>query len=359
MKWIAAIIIAGTLAAQTPAPPPGPAAAVMSTREVEALATKIIQAMESTALATPGLVKASEPVQQNAQTTYAAMRKTPQNPGLIYQFMTEARAYLAVSESFPRSYPFPEVADKQYGDIREGIQRLQRHFQAILDAQTQAAAAREADRNNLKRYSDANSKLPAPGKAPRVIFMGDSITDFWRLNEYFGPRDFINRGISGQTTDQMLMRFRPDVVELKPKVVVILGGTNDISRGVPVKVIEDNIAMMADIAIANKIEVVLSSILPTSDYHKNVKASYEMTKTRPLETIKEINRWIKTFADRKHLIYLDYYTAMADETGQLKADLADDGLHPNAAGYRVMSPLVQESIGRAISATAAPATAVK
>lgn len=354
MKWIAAIVMAGALSAQTPAPT-GAAAAVMSTKDVEALSTRIIQLMESTALATPGLVKAAEPVQQNAQKTYAEMRKTPQNPGLIYQFLTEAQAYLAVSAAFPRNYPFPEVADKQYGEIREGIQRLQRHFQAILDAQTQVAAAREADRHNLKRYKEANSKLPPPGKAPRVVFMGDSITDFWRLNEYFGARDFINRGISGQVTEQMLMRFKQDVLDLRPKVVVLLAGTNDISRGVPVKVIEDNISMMADMATANKIEVVLASILPVSDYHKDVKASYEMTKTRPLETINEINRWIKGYCDRKHYIYLDYFAAMVDSAGQLKAELADDGLHPNATGYRIMSPLAQESVGRAIAAANAAA----
>jgi lysophospholipase L1-like esterase len=323
-------------------------------KEAEQLAARMLQLMESTAVAVPGLIRASEPLKQNAEMTFTAMQRTPQNAALTYQFMNQIRAYLALADSFPRPEPFPAAADQQYAELREGLQRMQRHFEGILQQQNQVGQRRDSDPNNLKRYAEADSKIPPPTKLPRVVFLGDSITDAWRLNEYFTGRDFINRGIGGQATIQMLARFRQDVVSLNPKVVVVLGGTNDLAAGVSVNQIEDNLTMIGDLAKAHGIKPVFASILPVSDYHKDADPRSEMTMNRPTAAIQSINSWLKSYCQSQGFVYMDYYSAMVDSAGQLQADLSDDGLNPNAKGYRVMSPIALEAIGRVLSVQAGP-----
>jgi acyl-CoA thioesterase-1 len=317
--------------------------------EAEQLATRMLQLMESTAVAVPGLIRASEPLKQNAETTFTAMQRTPQNAALIYQFMNQIRAYLALSDSIGRPDPFPAAADQQYAELREGLQHMQQHFEAILRQNNRVEQRHDTDPNNLKRYAEADSKLPPPTKLPRVVFLGDSITDGWRLNEYFTGRDFINRGIGGQTTLQMLARFRQDVVSLNPKVVVILGGTNDIAAGVSASQIEDNLTMVGDLAKAHGIRPVFASILPVSDYHKDADPRSEMTTNHPAAAIQSINSWIRSYCQSQGFVYMDYYSATVDSAGQLQVDLSDDGLNPNGKGYRVMSPVAIEAIGRALS----------
>jgi lysophospholipase L1-like esterase len=206
---------------------------------------------------------------------------------------------------------------------------------------------------NLARYRWANSQLAPPAKdEDRVVFMGDSITDGWKLGDYFPGKPYINRGISGQTTSQMLLRFRPDVVDLKPKVVVILAGTNDLSGNtgpISIEGIEGNMASMVDLALAHGIRVVFASILPVSDYNKNAQGNPIIrTAARPPEQILQLNGWIRKLCDERGLTYLDYFAAMADEKGFLKADIANDGLHPNAQGYEVMKPLAEKAIAAAL-----------
>src|SRR5437870_8232937 len=197
---------------------------------------------------------------------------------------------------------------------------------------------------NLARYREANTKVAAPAKdEQRVVFMGDSITDGWKLAEYFAGKPYINRGISGQTTPQMLLRFRPDVIALKPKAVVILAGTNDLAGNtgpMTLEAIEGNLASMAELAHAHGINVVLASVMPVSDYGKTRDGKpANQTTRRPPEQIKALNEWIKKYAAENKLTYLDYYSALVDEKGFLKAELSNDGLHPNAKGYEVMAPL--------------------
>jgi len=204
-----------------------------------------------------------------------------------------------------------------------------------------------------KRYHDANSKIQPPSKKEtRVVFIGDSITDGWNLEQYFPGKSYINRGISGQTTPQMLLRFRTDVIDLKPRVVVILAGTNDIAGNTGAMTLEDtahHLTSIIELAQANKIKVVLSSVLPVNDRVKNKEGVLLVqTKTRPNEKITAMNDWLKKYAAEKDLVYLDYYTAAADEKGTLKDGLSYDGLHPNADGYRVMQPLAEAAIGRAL-----------
>lgn len=213
--------------------------------------------------------------------------------------------------------------------------------------------SRYNDFANFARYADANKQLPAPAKDEnRVVFMGDSITDGWKLAEYFPNQPFVNRGIGGQTTPQMLLRFRADVIDLKPKAVVILAGTNDIAANtgaMSLEQIENNYASMAELARAHDIKVVFASILPVSDYNKN-KAGEIIVRTvqRQPAQILELNRWLKNYTAQNNLVYLDYFSATVDDKGFLKAELANDGLHPNAKGYEIMKPLAEEAVKTAL-----------
>jgi lysophospholipase L1-like esterase len=202
---------------------------------------------------------------------------------------------------------------------------------------------------NLARYREANSTVTRAD----AVFMGDSITDFWqqpRFGGFFPSKNYVDRGISAQTTPQMLVRFRPDVIALKPRVVVILAGTNDIAGNTGPMTNEDiqnNLASMAELAKANNIKVVLSSITPVSAYHVTANAPPQTTR-RPVERIKAINDWMKSYAAANKHAYLDYYSAMIDSTGMLKAELSEDDLHPNAAGYKVMAPLAEAAIAQVL-----------
>jgi lysophospholipase L1-like esterase len=201
----------------------------------------------------------------------------------------------------------------------------------------------------LARYHGDNSNLAAPAAGEnRVVFMGDSITDAWgrQYGKFFPGQPYVNRGISGQTTPQMLIRFRPDVIALKPKVVVFLAGTNDIAGNtgpMTLEAIEDNLVSMGELATVNNIRVVLASVLPVCDYIKPQMAR------RPPEKIVALNAWIKDYASRKGFVYLDYYSAMIDDKQLFKEELTYDGLHPNDAGYEVMGPLAEKAIAAALA----------
>jgi lysophospholipase L1-like esterase len=206
------------------------------------------------------------------------------------------------------------------------------------------------DFGELSRYREANAALAAPkANENRVIFLGDSITDYWKLVDYFPGKPYINRGIDGQTTSQMLVRFRQDVINLHPKLLVVLAGTNDVA-GVTGRArnedIEANYATMAELARLNGIRVVFASLLPVNNTSsEDAKESFAL---RPGERLMAINRWLKDYCGTNGLVYLDYYSALVDEKGMLKKELSDDGLHPNAAGYKRMTPLANEAIAKAL-----------
>ena len=207
---------------------------------------------------------------------------------------------------------------------------------------------RLADWPELQRYRDANAQLPAavPGQ-PRVVFFGDSITEGWGREGsagFFPGKGWLNRGISGQTTAQMLVRFPQDVLALEPQVVVILAGTNDIAGNTGPStqaMIEDNLQAMVDLARAHGIAVVLASVLPVSDYPW-------LPGTAPAPRVRALNTALKRYADAQQLVYLDYYTPMANAAGGLDPQLADDGVHPTAKGYAVMAPLAEAAVKRAL-----------
>jgi lysophospholipase L1-like esterase len=230
----------------------------------------------------------------------------------------------------------PAPADK-YAELTKTLDQLARAQKTLNDWP------------NLARYHGDNANLapPAAGES-RVVFMGDSITDGWGRprGTFFPGKPYVNRGISGQTTPQMLIRFRPDVLALKPKAVVILAGTNDIAGNtgpMTLDAIEDNLMSMAELANANNIRVVIASVMPVCDYIR------PQTERRPPERIIALNAWIKDYTAKNGFVYLDYYSAMLDDKQMLRKELTYDGLHPNEAGYEVMGPLAEKAIAAALA----------
>lgn len=348
------LLAAPALDSQTQAAPPAaqttaPSNALLSNNDALALLRRISQLMESTMLATPGMTRAAAPLLENVKQALGNIDSTSsQNAGQVYNLLANIRAYLALSDALPKQYPFAETARKQIAELRDSVDRMDSDFAALLDYRDEQL--RGADRDNLKRYADENARLGQPSaNAARVVFLGDSITDGWRLQEYFSGRDFVNRGISGQITGEMLGRMVADVIDLKPAAVLVLAGTNDIARGVPAGTIKNNLMMIAGLAEFHHIRPAFASILPVSDYHKNVSPRFEMTRRRPPATILALNRWLQQFCAQRGYVYVDYFASMVDSAGYLQADLADDGLHPNSKGYRVMAPIALNAIDRAVS----------
>lgn len=198
---------------------------------------------------------------------------------------------------------------------------------------------RMTDWAQLHRYHQANRELKE--EVDRVIFFGDSITDFWDLPAYFPNQPYVNRGISGQTTPQMLVRFRPDAIALHPKIVILLAGTNDIAGNtgrMTIEQIQDNLMSIVELAKYHQVRMILSSILPVSEL---------ASVTRSRQKIQSLNAWIEQYCAENDCIYLDYYSQMVDDRGFLQSHLSDDGLHPNEAGYKIMTPLAEAAIQKA------------
>ena len=203
-----------------------------------------------------------------------------------------------------------------------------------------------SDYGQLGRYREADAALtpPAPNEN-RVVFFGDSIADIWKLDDSFPGKHYVNRGIGGQATSQMLVRFRQDVIDLQPKILVILAGTNDVAGNTgPIsnKDIEANLASMADLAKVHGIRVIFSSILPVNNYTPEAQEFFASAPAG--EKFGALNDWLKGYCEKNGLIYLDYFSAMVDDKGLLKRDLAKDGLHPDQAGFAVMSPMAEKAI---------------
>ena len=222
----------------------------------------------------------------------------------------------------------------------------------VIPPPLRQAASLINDFGNTHRYAAENTAVKAPAAGEkRVVFMGDSITDNLHNAQRFGPffpgKPYLNRGIGGQVTGQMLLRFYPDVIALKPQAVIIFGGTNDIGGNigpVPLEAIEDNLAAMSDMARANGIKVIMASVMPVCD----MPGKPQMTPGRPPESIVALNRWIKEYAGSHGLVFLDYYSATVDSKGMLRQELTEDGLHPTMKGYEIMNPLAERAIEQAV-----------
>jgi len=251
----------------------------------------------------------------------------------MFSLILSLTACLFAQQSAPAQPPIPSTGFAGLDQYRA------RRIAVFLD-----------DFGQLDRYRDANAalKAPAPGEN-RVVFFGDSITDIWHLNEYFPGKPYINRGIGGQTTSQMLIRFRQDVIDLHPKAVLILAGTNDIAGNTgPMRLedIEADYTSLGELARAHGIKVIYASVLPVHNYTEKSKDFFAQ---RSPQKILELNRWLQGYCSSstdgtKNCSYLDYFSAMVDDKGLMKKDLADDGLHPNAGGFKLMAPLAEAAI---------------
>ncbi|MFZ0959675.1 MAG: SGNH/GDSL hydrolase family protein [Terriglobia bacterium] len=203
------------------------------------------------------------------------------------------------------------------------------------------------DWNQLGRYHQDNLRLEkAPPVAGRVVFLGDSITDGWDLAKYFPGKPYVNRGISGQTTMQMVVRMHPDVIHLSPAAFILLAGTNDISRNTgpeTLEMVEDNFRAMSELAESHHIKIILCLLTPVSDYTKR-----KQTDSRPPADIVSLNHWIESYAPDVHAKVADYYTALVDDKGMLREGYSDDGLHPNAKGYELLAPVAEAAIELAL-----------
>ncbi len=335
-----------------PAQGPGEASTnpLLAPAAVNQLCGRLGELMEAGGVAVPDLLRAAAPVIENTRQDCIQLRLLPGRGRTTYSLLMNLRSYLALADSVPKPFPFSEAAQKQLTELRDDATRLDAHFRALIENRDRQLAS--PDPANLARYADANRKLgPAVAGKARVVFFGDSITDFWRLNEYFPDSGYVNRGIAGQTSGQLLQRMKDDVIDLHPEAVLIMIGTNDLARETPVTAIEGNYQVMADLAAAYKIKVIFAAVTPVSDYHKDQEPSYERTLQRPPVLIKALNEWLQRFCSQRGYVYVDYFTATVDAAGQFQAELSDDGLHPNAKGYRVMAPLA----GAAIDKTLAPA----
>lgn len=313
----------------------------------------MVELMEAEGVAISDLQRASAPVIEATRQNCLQLQIEPGRAAHTFALLSNVRAYLTLADALPKPFPFPEAAERQFTELRDDFMRLDSHFRALTVAED--ARLVNPDPANLARYAEANRLLAAPHPdKPRVVFFGDSITDFWRLNEYFPDSDYVNRGISGQTTGEMLQRFQADVVSLHPEAVLILAGTNDLARGISVGAIENNYLAMATLAQAGKIKVIFASVTPVSDYHKDQNPAYERTPGRPPASILDLNTWLRALCTSQGFQYVDYFSALVDGEGRVKADFADDGLHPNAMGYRAMGPLALAAIDKVVKPPAAP-----
>lgn len=221
------------------------------------------------------------------------------------------------------------------------------HGNCCLPASAQTLADALQDWNQLGRYHADNEALAKqPADPRRVVFLGDSITDIWKLAQSFPGKPYVNRGISGQTTSQMLVRLYPDVLDLHPAALVLLAGTNDIGRNTgpeTLEMIAENIQAITELAQAHGIKVILCSLTPVSDYTRR-----KQTAQRPPADILRLNAWLRDYAAKGSLGFADYYAALVDDKGMLKEGFSDDGLHPNAKGFELLAPVAEAAIERVV-----------
>ncbi|MBI1353329.1 MAG: hypothetical protein GC160_03205 [Acidobacteria bacterium] len=336
---VALLLSAGlsSLAQQAPAPP--------TRQEAERLIRETLDLMEAAAVVTPELSRAGAPLTENVRAASETLRSgaVREHVGVVYTLLTNARVYIQLVDALPKPADFSDDVRKQLEQLRVRVDKLDQYFRSLLEQRERQL--RLPDRDNLTRYREANTLVDPPVAGEnRVVFLGDSITDGWELNQYFPSERYINRGISGQITGQMLGRLQADVIALDPKAMVLLGGTNDLARGVDLEIIRNNITMIADLAEAHGVHPILASILPVSDYHQDQDPRFHRTTDRRPEDIRALNDWLRGFCHSRGYDYLDYFAATVDDKGYLKAELADDGLHPNTEGYKVMAPLAQQAI---------------
>ena len=325
---------------------------MLSGRESAQLMRRISDLLEVTRIVMPELSRAGAPLAENFRQGVRTLETAP-NPhhsGIVYGLLLNAKAYLLLSDTLPKPAEFSEDIDGQLADLRESIRRLEAHFRATLDSREELVLG--SDRDNVRRYADENRRIGmAADEGPRVVFLGDSITAGWNLDQYFIGKPYYNRGISGQITGQLLGRAKPDVIDLRASMVIVLGGTNDLARRVPDATIRNNLEAIGMIAESSGVHPIMASMLPVHDYDRGADPRFHRSRLRDPARIVGLNRWLETLCKQKGWTYLDYHRAMTDSDGRLRHDFSDDGLHPNAEGYKAMALVVQPVIESAMRVT--------
>ena len=287
-----------------------------------------IELIEGSMVAVPGLARIGAPLLGGIKKTVAQMKAEGPKPGTVYSYLIQLRGYSSVLEALPKTAPASQLEELA------AIAGFTDDYLRRLLAETEAKLV-NPDRDQLGYFAELNRTVMAPSPAkPRVVFLGDSIMSDWRLNEYFQTKDYINRAISGQITSQFLGRMRADVVQLKPAAVLVHGGLNDLGNGIAMETTQGNFQMIADMARANGIRVIFTSMLPIRrDWDSEVN-----------KKIKAMNDWLRNFSKQRGLAFCDFHTAAVAADGRLRVELSDDGKHPNAAGYRQLAPAAQACI---------------
>lgn len=314
--------------------------------DLNKLCVRMTQLMDAGGVAMPSLSRSVDPLIANVKQSCTKLQAAPDAGEPTYALLAAVRAYIALTDVLPKPYPFPETANDQLREVRDGLARLDAHFRAVLDGKE--LALRTPDRDLISRYMDANRLVAPPEQGKRrVVFLGDTVTAAWRVNEYFPDEDFLNRSIPGQLTGQLLGRLRADALKLQPTAVVIQGGGFDLARGIPVIPIEDNYLSLAELAQANNVRVLFASVLPVNE---------AQAVSRPPVLIRALNDWLKALCAQRGFTYIDYYSVLADAQGMLLPDVSDDGIVPNAKGYRLMAPVLAQAVADATRArqSAAP-----
>lgn len=341
MKALLLVVIgAATLAGEV-----GPA--LLPEAQAIELCQRVMQLMDSSSTRIADLQVSTAALRAGAKNTVVSLEKDPGNSSLNAQLSRQIRAFLAVVDATFKPFPLDPAFAKEVDELRASQNRFEAHLAALIASKE--ALLRSPDPDNVKRYAEENARILAPGVNPRVVFMGDGTTELWRLNEYFTGRDFVNRGIGGQITSEMLGRIQTDVVKLNPRAVLILGGTDDIARGVPLDIIENNLIMMADLARVHQIRVLIATVLPAGENRTE----------RPVHTIQQMNSWIEQFCRQTGARYVDYYSKLRTPAGYLKAEFSDDGVNPNSQGYRIMGPIALDAIESALGRTTTPVEAAR
>lgn len=277
--------------------------------------------MEAGGVAIPDLRRAAAPLAESFEQACGQLQQRPSAGQASYAVLNNLRAFLDIADAVPKPYPLPDIARDQLREIREAATRFDAHFRALLLQKD--TDLRSPDRDSALRFSEENRLVPPPKQNNRrVVFLGDSLIAQWRFNQYFPDEDYLNRGIDSQLTGQLLTRMKSDVLDLKPAVVVIQGGTFDLARDVPMDLVADNVHLMADIAAANNIKAVITSVLPSSAQARS------------------LNEWLKSFAAQRKLTYVDFSGVLVDVP-----DAADEGV-PNSKGYRLMAPILARALDK-------------
>ncbi|MEP7352946.1 MAG: GDSL-type esterase/lipase family protein [Acidobacteriota bacterium] len=343
------VLTVGLCSAQSQAASAAPSAQ-LSGGDTNRLCARIVQLMEAGGVALPDLQRAAVPIVANIRQACQQVEVHPGAGQATFSLLNNVRAYLDLSDAIPKPYPFPEVARDQFREVRDAWTRLDAHFRALLETKDTDLVSPDPD--NLSRFREDNRLLPAAKtNGRRVVFLGDSTLGEWRLNQYFPAEDFINRGIGGQRTGQLLARMKSDVIDLHPEAVVIGGGAIDLTRNIPLTAIEDNYLLIAELAAANNIKIIFTSVLPVNDYLKAQNPAFERTPSHPATFIRALNDWMRALCNRPGYTFVDFTPVVSDASGVLMEDASDDGLLPNSKGYRLMAPLIAQGVERATGST--------